>query len=161
MIITKLNLREVVISLTFLLVTHFAFLMITRLVDVELLFSLFFPIHVCHAGKKAGVTTSGTYKRGWDGTLLSYSLQGPKPPGNPRAYRLPIIRISLLSSVDAFVVITDQFCFSPSSILDALCFHPPPPPCPNLSHTSSSLVYTEVYNLRSVSCALTFTGLTF
>ena len=27
----------------------------------ELLFSLFFLIRICHAGKKADVTTSGTY----------------------------------------------------------------------------------------------------
>ena len=118
--------------------------------------------NVYHARKKAGETTSATYQRGWDGTLLSYSLQGPKPPGNPCAYRLPISRISFLSSVDAFVFITDQFCFSPSSILDALCFHPPPTLFPNLSHTSSSLVYTEVCNLiEAFFCALTFTGLTF
>ena len=81
-----------------------------------------FAIHICHAGKKAGMTTSGTYQRGQDAALLSYPLQGTKPLGNPHAYRSLTIHISLLSIEDASFFITDQFCLSPSSILDASCF---------------------------------------
>ena len=66
-------------------------------------------MHMCDAEKKVGVTTSGTYKRGWDGTFLSHSLQGVEPISNPCEYRLLIIGFSLSSSVDAF------------------CFYPPPP----------------------------------
>ena len=44
----------------------------------EFLFCIF-----CDAEKKVGVTTSGTYYRGWDGTFSSHSLQGLELLGNP------------------------------------------------------------------------------